>query len=149
MARFYSKKVSDPIHGEFDSTTEFNYFKKLLNDQNEGKISDLNRQLPLLIQDKFKQKDGSTVRAIHYFSDFSYHDDNGFHIVDCKGGLYAEDVWKLKWKLVKNIYRDYNYHVIVYSKGEWLDLESKEDKKKMKLNVKPKKKTITRTTKSK
>lgn len=148
MARFYSKKVSDPIYGEFDSTTEHNYFTKVLKPLEEkGEIWDLNRQLPLLIQDKFKQKDGSTVRAIQYFSDFSYSDKDGFHIVDCKGGLYAEEVWKIKWKLIKYKYPKYNYHIIVNSKGIWLDLESKQDKKIMKENVKSKKAKTTTTKK--
>lgn len=139
MGRFYSKKV-DNKYGHFDSTIEANYFEVLLEMQNRGEISELERQKPFLIMDAFKY-DGKAIRKMEYFSDFCYWKDGRFIVVDTKGAEYLiEETFKIKLKLMKQRYPEYKYEVVLCHKGIYYNIEDKEQKKTYKLATAKKKK---------
>lgn len=140
MARFYSKPV-DNERGHFDSKTEADYYEVLLKRQNEGEISNLDRQRPFILQEKFKMDNGEGVRKIEYFSDFTYIENGQLVIIDAKGSLFnIEETYKIKWKLLKYIHKDCRFEIILKSKDVWYNIEDKEQKKAYKLSIAKKKK---------
>lgn len=135
MKKFYSKPVDDPIHGHFDSTTEFDYFKLLLKLQENGEIKDLQRQIEYTLMPSFKDSFGNTVRKMCYSSDFTYFNvaTNKTVIVDCKGSAYCiDEKFKVKFKLLKYLQKDekdIQYAIVIKYKDKWYDLENKESAK--------------------
>ena len=55
-----------PIWGEFDSTTEHKYWIELLKQQENGEISELERQKPFLLVPAFKDShyDNKSIRKM-------------------------------------------------------------------------------------
>lgn len=135
MAKFYSKKVDDSVHGHFDSETEFEYFKVLLKLQENGEIKNLVRQIEHELLPSFKDSSLNTVRKMTYSSDFEYIDvaTNKQMIVDSKGSAFCiDEKFKVKWKLLKYLKKDekdIQYAIVIKYKGKWYDLESKDSSK--------------------
>lgn len=76
----------------------------MLSEEKEGRIRDLQCQVPFELQPSFKDGSGKTIRAIKYVADFTYYDKTDtLHIVDTKG--VRTDVYKLKKKMMQ--YRGY------------------------------------------
>lgn len=115
----------------FDSLTERDYFKFLKQKELKGEIFNLEIQKNFLLQEGFKLDDGTKVREISYTCDQYYTDkDSKIHIVDVKGAeITITEAFKLRFKMLKNLHRDWIYHVVIRYDGKWIDLESKEDKK--------------------
>ena len=99
---------------KFDSIKERDEYIKLLDKQKRGEIYELERQVKITIQPKFKTPDGKTVREIYYVADFKYttitkidgHSEVKQHYIDVKGGNATKTaVYKLKKKLLA--YRGY------------------------------------------
>lgn len=131
--RFSSKKVSDKKWGDFDSTTEYKFWLHLLDMQEKGLITNLERQKEFLLVPSFKDSYKNTVRKMVYISDFTFTKDGKEHIVDVKGSLFnTTQEWKVKWKMCKYLYQDYVYEVIVSLKGVWYNCEDKLEKKQYK-----------------
>lgn len=129
MKRFYSKKITDSEYGEFDSITEYDRFLFLLNLQNKGEIKNLERQTQIVLQEKFKL-DGVAIRSITYKPDYTYVDSDGiYNIEDVKGYEVSEEVFKIKFKMCKNLIRDAKYKIMVSHKGIWYDIDKPNDKK--------------------
>lgn len=100
----YGNKKCEYRGRKFDSEKELKYYLFLLAEEEKGKISDLQCQVPFELQPSFK-KDGKTIRAIKYIADFTYRDKSDIlHIVDTKG--YRTEVYKLKKKMMQ--YRGYD-----------------------------------------
>ena len=95
--KYKSKKTI--IDGfKFDSKLEGEYYKKLKNDKLNGLIKDFELQPEYLLQPKFKDKKGCTIRAIFLKADFVVTLNDGSEVVvDIKG--YPTPVAKLKRKL--------------------------------------------------
>ena len=96
---------------KFDSIKERDYYIILLDREKKGEIYQLQRQVKINIQPRFKTPDGKTVREINYNADFVYmspvRDEQGIfirwdhHIVDVKGGTATKTaVYRLKKKLL-------------------------------------------------
>lgn len=83
---------------EFDSKKEFEYYLILKDREKRGEISRLSRQVPFEIQPDFVTPDGKKIRAILYYADFTYYENDRLHIVDVKG--YRTEIYKLKKKLL-------------------------------------------------
>ena len=114
----------------FDSLTERDYYKFLQQKQKDGEIFGLEIQKNFLLQEGFRMDDGTKVQAISYTCDQYYLDKNGkVNIVDVKGAeiMIGEPV-RLRFKMLKNLHRDWIYHVVIKYDGQWNDLEDKEDK---------------------
>lgn len=116
---------------DFDSLTERDYYKFLQQKQKDGEIFDLEIQKNFLLQEGFKMDNGTKVQAISYTCDQYYIDKNGrVNIVDVKGAeIMMGEPFKLRFKMLKNLHRDWVYHVVIKYDGQWIDLENKVDKK--------------------
>lgn len=115
----------------FDSLTERDYFKHLEEKQLNGEIFNLEIQKNFLLQEGFKMDNGSKIQEISYTCDQYYTDkENNIHVVDVKGSEFTiTEPFRIRFKMLKNIHRDWIYHVVIKYDGKWIDLESKEDKK--------------------
>lgn len=140
MARQRSKKCT--YKGiNFDSIVEKDWYKELETRQECGEITDLKAQVKFIIQEGFKLDSGESIRAITYTADHMWTDKNNkIHICDTKGSEFnIEEKFKIKFKMLKNLHRDYVYHIIIRYDGKWFDLENKNDRKTYK-ELKAKKK---------
>lgn len=91
---------------KFDSKKEAIRYLYLKSLEDEGKISDLKRQVPFIIQDSYIRTDGKLIRPIKYIADFTYTKvTNGKveNVVEDVKGVKT-DVYKLKKKLVEKKY---------------------------------------------
>lgn len=79
---------------KFDSKKEMRHYAKLKLLEKAGKISELKLQ-PAFILSSFGRKIGN------YRADFSYFDDDGYHVVDVKGVKTAIYKWKKKHVLAQ------------------------------------------------
>lgn len=96
-SKYHNEKVE--YKGKtFDSKKEFEYYLFLESLEKSGVIKELRTQVPIEIQPSFIRPDGSKERAITYLADFTYTDDQGYHVVDAKG--MKTEVYKLKKKLL-------------------------------------------------
>lgn len=100
----------------YDSEKEYQRWLDLNLMQKAGKISELRRQVPLIIQGKF-QYEGKTVRPIIYVADFMYLKDGKTIVEDVKGfdaktGKFREtEAFRIKWKLLKVKYPLYHFEI--------------------------------------
>lgn len=129
--KFASKKVNDKTYGEFDSTAEYKYFVNvLLKMQEEGLITNLERQREFVLVPKFKDSYGNAVRQMVYVSDFTYMKGGKLHIVDVKGSLYNITIEsKNKIKMCKYLNQDAIFEIMVCLDCKWYNLEDKKQKK--------------------
>ncbi len=107
MGRYskYNAKKSTVDGHTFDSIREAERYRELKLLERGKEIRNLVLQPRFLLQDKFKDKTGTTHRKIEYVADFLYIDKAGRNIVeDVKGVL--TDVYKIKKKMFLKIYDD-------------------------------------------
>lgn len=101
-------------HGEilerYDSIKEYRRWRELQLLERVGKISNLKRQVKILIQPAFKNSDGKRIRAIYYTADATYT-LTGLEVVeDVKatnkrtGQHITTETFRVKWKLLQNRY---------------------------------------------
>ncbi len=118
---FISYDVADKAaHGavidKFDSVKEFERYGELQLLAKNGQISELKRQVPYIIQEKFKYE-GKTIRAIVYNADYEYIENGKTVVEDVKGidrktqePICTKD-FKLKWKLLKFRYPEVTFRI--------------------------------------
>lgn len=120
----YKSVVSDERIGElektekalvFDSKKEFDRYNELRLLEKTGKITNLKRQVPLVIQEGFVYKE-EKISPIVYKADFCYCLPDGQIVIeDVKGfdnetGKYITTKdFNLKWKLLKCRYPGYDF----------------------------------------
>ena len=119
--KYFSKKVKNE-HGVFDSNAEYGRFLYLKYLEDNGEISDLQRQvrfeiIPKLVKEvevklKTKTKIVEKVeeQAANYTADFTYMDSCGKYIVEeCKGS-YLKNLadYVLRKKLIKQLIHKHN-----------------------------------------
>ena len=123
---------------KFDSRTECDRYEYLLEQQREGKISDLGHHFTLRVQDEFVNANGDTIPAITYEADFIYRDEvTGQRIVeDVKGSEYFIDERFITIKQVfdkmmapKGLY----IRVVLYREKQWVEWHIGDKKKSQKL----------------
>lgn len=112
MKRYFSQKVLYDGFS-FQSKTECELYKLL----KQANIS-FRMQVPFLLQDKFRCHN-ETVRKMEYIADFVI-EDNAISeipiIIDCKGSKYnTEQTFILKFKILKNKYREQYLYRIIYT----------------------------------
>lgn len=108
----YNAKKTNVDGIKFDSIREAERYCELKLLEKVKEIRDLELQPRFLLQDKFKDKSGTTHRKIEYVADFMYIDKCGKTIVeDVKGVL--TDVYKLKKKMfLKKYDNQYDFREI-------------------------------------
>lgn len=99
---------------EFQSIKESYRYKELRLLERAGLITDLKMQTSFELQPSFK-KNGKTIRAITYKSDFDYQTKDGRHIVeDVKSKATEKDkVYRLKRKMLQYKYDDIEFKEII------------------------------------
>ena len=109
--KYNAKKITIDGHN-FPSKREAERYCELKLFLKAGLIRNLVLQPRFLLQDKFKDKTGTTHRKIEYVADFLYIDNDGKAIVeDVKGVL--TDVYKIKKKIfLKKYDEQYDFREI-------------------------------------
>lgn len=99
---------------EFDSKKEGYRYKELKLLQRSGLIYNLKMQTTFELQPSFK-RNGKTIRAITYKSDFDYMTKDGRHIVeDVKSPATEKDkVYRLKRKMLQYKYENIEFKEII------------------------------------
>lgn len=75
-----------------------------------GRISDLQRQTPLLISSAFVDSEGKKHQEITYRADFIYMEDGREVVEDVKGysrekqQFLCTEAFRLKWKMLQKLY---------------------------------------------
>jgi hypothetical protein len=113
----------------FDSKMESQYYTHLKELKAKGEIKDFTLQPEYMLLESFK-KDGRTIRAIKYISDFlEIHNDGSEVIVDVKGR--ETEAFKIKRKLFDARYPDKTLKLVIFKneKEGWVDFD--ENKKKV------------------
>ena len=102
---------------KYDSKKEYARHKQLELMERAGLISDLKWQVPMLIREGFKDRDGKTVRPIYYNADFTYT-QNGQEIVEDVKGIDKQtgrpmetEAFRLKWKLLRGRYPNKSFRI--------------------------------------
>lgn len=100
-----------------DSIKEYNRGKELELLAKAGRIQNLRKQVPLVIQDTFVDKHGKNHRAATYQADFMYEQDGAVIVEDVKGidrktgKIRTTEAFRLKWKLLQSRYPDYEFRI--------------------------------------
>lgn len=116
MKRYYkTKKYYDQkTNTTYDSKSEFLFNEYLKTNYPYLKVQ---KQVPFELLKTFKDVEGRTIRGIKYIADFVITDEYGDTcIIDIKPNSKSciEQVFKIKWKLMKSTYKEYHYKVIAY-----------------------------------
>lgn len=115
----YASTEKSDKHGKlierYDSVKEYQRSRELLVLLRAGKISNLELQRSLLIQEAFQGRDGRKHKAVVYRADFAYRRDGQQIIEDVKGyderkkKYLTTQVFDLKWKLLQAKYPDFTF----------------------------------------
>ena len=101
----------------FDSVKEYERWNTLVLLQRGGVISQLRRQVPLLISEQAEYK-GQLLRKTEYNADFMYVKGNETIVEDVKafdeqkGRFRTTETFNLKWKLLKKRYPNYTFLLV-------------------------------------
>jgi hypothetical protein len=125
VSKFNNKKTE--VHGIiFDSKMESDYYLYLLEQQEQGLITNIQLQPVYLLQPNFK-KLGRTIRKIEYKADFLVTYTDGTQVlIDVKG--VATPDFKIKAKMF-DYYFPLELQIVTKHKGEWMLLKDKPKKK--------------------
>lgn len=91
----------------YDSKKEANRSFQLELLAKMGKIQNLQKQVPFVLQDNFINNQGKKIREIKYIADFVYMEDGKMVVEDSKG--VKTEVFKIKEKLFQ-----YKYPEIIF-----------------------------------
>lgn len=116
-SKYKNRKVTAEDGTVFDSRKEYKRYEALLEEQSEGIISDLRRQvkfelIPPIYQTfekrlktKIKQERRCVQKATHYIADFSYVRDGKVIVEDVKASFKFQDpVYRLKKRLMRYVH---------------------------------------------
>jgi hypothetical protein len=94
---------------KFDSKKEAEVYQKFRICEISGEITNLQRQVRFEIVPKQKNE-----RAAYYVADFIYERKDGVKVIaDAKSSYTRKNpLFKLKWKLMKHLYPDYQFEII-------------------------------------
>lgn len=114
----YGEKIDakGPPADVFDSTKEYSRWNELQLLERAGKISDLQRQVKIVIQEKIISN-GTTIKEIAYKADFVYNEGECQIIEDVKPFDNATQKHKLtkdfvlKWKLLQAKFPRYTFRI--------------------------------------
>lgn len=135
MAKYnkYNNKKSEKYGQKWDSEMELDYYESVCLPKIENKEwLRVDTQVVFELQEKFKYKN-KTILPIKYIADFVIRTkDDELIIVDTKGMPPTAD-FKIKWKMMKFKYPEYNYKCLrgvgrnkrkgIEHYTEWLDVK--------------------------
>lgn len=105
-----------PILRRYDSEKEYARHKELELLARGGRISNLRRQVPILLQEAFMDSAGKKVQAISYTADFTYNEGGEEVVEDVKGvnkygKVQTTEAFRLKWKMLKAKYPEKKFRI--------------------------------------
>lgn len=107
-------KAHGRITDKYDSKKEYTRWGQLRLMERAGQITGLRKQVPFLLHEEFRSKDGVLHKAVYYKADFVYTEGkSGEEVVedvkalDSTTGKYlTTETFRLKWKLLMANYPD-------------------------------------------
>lgn len=119
----YNNRKTEARGVIFDSMMESEYYVHLLQEQDAGRVTDIQLQPVFLLQPAFR-KFGKTIRKMEYKADFlvTYADGTRL-VIDVKGAL--TDVFKLKSKLFDYYHPDLPLLLITKHQDQWIEVKNK------------------------
>lgn len=101
--KYHAKKIFDPKDGLFDSKKEYNRWLYLKSEEEKGRITNLQRQVPFEVIPQQRDEFGKVIeRAAKYVADFVYGDnDNQLVVEDTKGFKTSDYIIKRKLMLFR------------------------------------------------
>lgn len=124
----YNNKKTEIRGVIFDSMMESEYYVYLLQEQEAGRLVDIQLQPVFLLQPAFR-KFSTPIRKIEYIADFLVTYADGTRVViDVKGAL--TDVFRLKAKLFDYYHPDLELLLITKHNGHWIRVKDKPKKGK-------------------
>lgn len=106
MNKYHAKKTFY-MGVEYDSKHEAQVAYELDMLQRAHKISNLQKQVKFVLQDKFINNQGKTVRPIFYIADFTYEENGQKYAIDAKSSATRTQVYMVKKKLFEYKYPEY------------------------------------------
>lgn len=94
----------------YDSKKEANRAFELEMLEKYGKIHNLQKQVPFVLQEGYINKQGKKIRPITYIADFTYEEDGKIIVEDTKG--VETEVFKIKRKMLEYKYPDIEFRVL-------------------------------------
>lgn len=119
----------------FDSMLECDRYEYLLEQQKQGKISDLKHHLSLPLLPSYENYNGDKIPELRYNADFVYK-ENGKNIVeDVKGAsLFQDSRFEAIKQIFDYVYRNKAYiRIIINRDKEWVEWKLGDQKKSRKL----------------
>ena len=112
-----NSKEDSNTHGritdKYDSKKEYARWGQLRLLERAGKISALQKQVPFLLHEEFRSRDGVLHKAVYYKADFVYREQSGEEVVEdvkaldnATGKYLTTETFRLKWKLLMANYPD-------------------------------------------
>ena len=101
----------------FDSVKEYDRWNDLLLLKRAGSISNLQRQVPLIVQEEFRDSNGKRQRSIVYRADFTYTEKGQDIVEDVKafakdrGKFLTTEAFNIKWKLLQRLYPQKTFRI--------------------------------------
>ncbi len=101
----------------YASEKEFHRHKQLELLEKAGKISDLQWQVPLLLQAGFINAEGKKIKPIYYKADFVYKENGKTIVEDVKGidqqtgKARTTETFRVKWKLLQGAHPEYTFRI--------------------------------------
>lgn len=93
----------------YDSKKEANRAFELEMLERYGKIKNLQKQVPFVLQEGYVNKHGKKIRPITYIADFTYECDGKLIVEDVKSPATRTEVYKIKKKLFEYRYPNYEF----------------------------------------
>ena len=90
-SKFGAKRVHEDEYGTFDSIKEYNRFKELKIMENNGEISDLQRQVIYTLIPRQELSNGGHELPVRYVADFVYNTPDGEQIVEDTKGYRTDE----------------------------------------------------------
>lgn len=112
--KYRNCKVTTESGETFDSRKEYQYYNHLLQQQEEGKIRELQKQVKFVLIPKQqlknpvkgKSRTTRSLSAVNYIADFTYisNEDNVLHVIDTKSPVTKTKDYIIKKKMLKFFY---------------------------------------------
>lgn len=94
----------------YDSKKEANRAFELKMLERYGKIKNLQKQVPFVLQEGYVNRQGKKIRPITYIADFTYIECGRLVVEDTKG--FETEVFKIKRKILEYKYPDIEFRVL-------------------------------------
>lgn len=118
---YVAREKNAQNHGKvletYGSVKEYNRWNELKLFEKAGKVSNVRRQVPFILQDEYESSDSKKHKAIYYVADFVYERDNKHIVEDVKGqdkktGKHlTTSTFRIKWKLLQAKYPEYTFEL--------------------------------------